>query len=224
MAIGCGLGDFTCREHAACPDAVLDHDRLVPLLAQFVRHKAGEHVGRPARSEADDDAHRLAGVGRLRVALCDRAKRECECDQYVREFCVSHPDPRCEGREGGILQRQSPAVQRPGSRNPPWFARAHAFAALGIDNAGLAPAYGSEHLMLDARRCCVCRGDPSPLHCFAREDLFAASGQAAFLAQRSRSSQPPMCSPLTNTWGTVPLPVIAPTIRLRLALGSETSE
>lgn len=57
-----------------------------------------------------------------------------------------------------------------------------------------------------------------------RADLFVASGQAAFLAQRSRSSQPPMCSPFTKTCGTVPLPVTAPTIRLRLALGSETSE
>lgn len=48
--------------------------------------------------------------------------------------------------------------------------------------------------------------------------------QAAFFAQRSRSSQPPMCSPLMNTCGTVPLPVTAPTMRLRFVLGSETSE
>ena len=46
---------------------------------------------------------------------------------------------------------------------------------------------------------------------------------AAFFAQRSSASQPPMCVPLMNTWGTVPCPVMAPTARLRTRCSSGIS-
>src|SRR5918995_2128736 len=47
------------------------------------------------------------------------------------------------------------------------------------------------------------------------DDIRAEQSYAAFFAQRWRSSSPPMCLPLTNTCGTVPRPVIAPTMRER---------
>src|SRR4051812_46988196 len=50
-----------------------------------------------------------------------------------------------------------------------------------------------------------------------------AEHQAAFWAQRSSSSSPPMCRALTNTCGTVPRPVIAPTTRERSLWLSVTS-
>ena len=52
----------------------------------------------------------------------------------------------------------------------------------------------------------------------------APNNQAAFLAHACSSSRPPTCLPLTNTCGTVPRPVIAPTTRERSLWSSFTSE
>jgi len=50
---------------------VLDDERLAERLGHVLRDDARDHVGRPARSESDQDLRRLRGI-----ALCGRRARE----------------------------------------------------------------------------------------------------------------------------------------------------
>ena len=63
VAVGRGLGRAVDAEHAADAGDVLDDHRLAELGRHALRERAAEDVGRAAGGEADDQLHRLVGIG-----------------------------------------------------------------------------------------------------------------------------------------------------------------
>src|SRR5260370_23939943 len=59
MAVGGAFGDRFGGEVAARAGAVLDEDLMAPALGELLAESTREDVARPARREADHEAHRL---------------------------------------------------------------------------------------------------------------------------------------------------------------------
>ena len=62
VAVGRGLGAFGVGDVAAGAGLVVDVELLAERGRQFLRDDAGDHIGRAAGGEADQDAHRMIGV------------------------------------------------------------------------------------------------------------------------------------------------------------------
>jgi len=75
--------------------AILDHDRLAPVFAQFLADKARDQVGRPAGREGHHQSYRAVRVGfGVIVRQCLGCKRE-------RASPPTMPPPSSQAQRGG---------------------------------------------------------------------------------------------------------------------------
>ena len=158
--------------------------------------RAGAHVLRGARASPQPRASRLRD-GRRRAAAGTRAALLAHAGRRAPRARPSAA--RRDGRpwpSGGSRTPKSSDSRRSASGSrPDWFSRHEGPHPLVLPDVRKTAAFGSD----------------------------LPSAHAAFFAQRSSSSQPPMRLPLTKTCGTVCALAIAPTTRLRTLWSSGTS-
>ena len=84
VAVGWTLGHHLDADGAARAGPILDDDRLAPCLRQLLRHRSRNDVGRAARSEWIDDAHRLGGK------LLRQSRRNADGQRHANQQTLQH--------------------------------------------------------------------------------------------------------------------------------------
>ena len=134
-------------------------------------------------------------------------RRTGACGRPASRRCRRRRTPRRPRRTCAAAPRSAAPDRRRGTRTRPGAGRAAASAWM-MKRKVLVLALADQDFIADDQRA----------ECHAGILSGRLRGYAAFFAHFSSSSRPPMRWPLMNTCGTVPSPVMAPTMRLRLAL------
>jgi hypothetical protein len=87
VAVGCAFRQLVGADGAARPGAVVDHDRLPPLLLQLARHQPADEIERPAGRKGNDEPHRLGGE----LGRCDLEGRDPQKNAEANHAALRRP-------------------------------------------------------------------------------------------------------------------------------------